>query len=175
MIHLESNTAKLDRLGPFRFTRLAVISPAALLAHLRDPRVARHLPLLPPAIDEAFIGQLVQAKEECWERDGLGHWAILRGDDYVGWGGFQREGDAWDFGLVLRPAFFRQGHAIAVQAFEWARLHTKIEEVTFLLPLSRSERALTRLGARPLGTADYAGTPYRKWSLRLEALLRYRS
>lgn len=172
---LANDSANLDRLGPFRFVRLTEVAPEAILAHLRDPRVARHLPLLPPAIDLAFVEQLVQAKEQCWKRDGLGHWAILHGGDYAGWGGFQREGEDWDFGLVLCPSYFRHGQAIAVQACEWASHYRGIEEVTFLLPLSRSERALTRLGATPLETVDYAGTAYRKWSLRLEAMLQDRS
>lgn len=116
----------------------------------------------------ALVEKVIAAKEACWGRDGLGHWAILHDGEYAGWGGFQREGDDWDFGLVLRPAYFRHGKAIAIQAFEWARRHTSIEEVTFLLPLSRSERALQRLGARPMGTSEHADLPFRKWCLDLE-------
>ncbi|WP_428028008.1 GNAT family N-acetyltransferase [Altererythrobacter sp.] len=151
----------------FRFGRFTNVDPVALLAHLRDPRIARHLPLLPDDPDAAFVSQLIATKEACWERDGLGHWAILHEGEYAGFGGFQREGDEWDFGLVLRPKYFRQGKDIALQAFDWARHHTQIEEVTFLLPLSRSERALQRLGARPMGISELLGISFRKWCLNL--------
>ncbi len=150
--------------------RLTDIDPDVILAHLRDPRIAQHLPLLPANPDAALVKQMIETKEECWERDRLGHWAILHDGEYVGWGGFQRELDEWDFGLVLRPEFFQQGKAIALQAFEWARRHTGIEEVTFLLPLSRSKRALLRLGARPLGISEHADIPFRKWRLKLGAV-----
>lgn len=116
----------------------------------------------------ALVEKIVAAKEACWERDGLGHWAILHDDGYAGWGGFQREGEEWDFGLVLRPEFFRQGKAIALQAFEWARRHTNITKVTFLLPLSRSDRAPRRFGARLVGIYELANIPFRKWCLDLE-------
>lgn len=154
-----------DKYGACCFVRLPEVEPAAILAHLRDPRIARHLPLLPAEPDMALVEKIIAAKEACWEGDGLGHWAILHDGEYAGWGGFQREGNEWDFGLVLRPAYFRHGKAIAIQVFEWARRHTNIEEVTFLLPLSRSERALQRFGARPMGTSEHAGLPFRKWSL----------
>lgn len=157
-----------DRFGAFCFVRLPEVEPAAILGHLRDPRIARHLPLLPADPDMALVEKVIAAKEACWERDGLGHWAILHDGDYAGWGGFQRDGDDWDFGLVLRPAYFRRGKAIAIQVFEWARRHTNIEEVTFLLPLSRSERALQRLGARQMGISEHVGIPFRKWCLDLE-------
>ena len=158
-----------DSYGAFCFVRLPEVEPATILGHLRDPRIARHLPLLPADPDMALVEKIIAAKEACWERDGLGHWAILHNGEYVGWGGFQREGEEWDFGLVLRPEFFRQGKAIALQAFGWARRHTNITKVTFLLPLSRSERALQRLGARPVCISELGGIPFRKWCLDLEA------
>lgn len=49
--------------------------------------------------------------DACWARYGLGHWAFLAEGRHVGWGGFQREGDEWDFGLVLRPYAFRPAYA----------------------------------------------------------------
>lgn len=158
-----------DSYGAFRFVHLPDVEPVAILGHLRNPRLARHLPLLPAEPDMALVEKIIAAKEDCWERDGLGHWAILHNGEYVGWGGFQREGEEWDFGLVLRPEYFRHGEAIAIQAFKWARHHTNITEVTFLLPLSRSERALQRLGARPVCISELGGIPFRKWCLDLEA------
>ena len=157
------------RFGHYEFARLSDVDGSAILAHLRDPRIARHLPLLPAEPDMALVEQIVSAKDACWERDGLGHWAIFHGDEYVGWGGLQREGEEWDFGLVLRPEFFRHGKAIALQLLEWAYRSADIREVTFLLPLSRSELALVRIGAQPIGYVDHAEQTFRKWKLCLRS------
>lgn len=158
----------MDEAGLFQFGRMKDIDPQLVLEQLLDPKVARHLPLLPPNPDLALARQIIAMKEEGWERDGLAHWAITCGGEYVGWGGFEKLDDEWDFGLVLRSSYFRQGQAIARQAFDWARKHTDIAEITFLLPLSRSERVLIRLGARPVGVTDYSGTPFRKWAYALD-------
>ena len=92
------------------------------------------------------------AKEACWQRDGLGHWAILCNGAYAGWGGFQREGDEWDFGLVLKPGSFGLGVPITVKALAFARDDDRIPFVTFLLPPSRKHlRWLDRLGAVFIG------------------------
>ena len=148
------------------FRRLTEIPPAAILAQMSDPRVGAHLPLAPAAWDLAAVEALVAAKEATWDRDGLGHWAILADGAYVGWGGFQREGEEWDFGLVLVPVAFGLGLRIAARALETARADPRIPFVTFLLPLSRRRLgALARLGARPLGVVEHAGVPFRKFRL----------
>lgn|GEM_PF-322549 len=151
----------------YTFARLSGIAPEVVLAHLREPRIARHLPLLPEHPTLALARQLIAAKEACWDRDGLGHWAILANGRYAGWGGFQREGEDWDFGLVLRPEHFRGGRAIALQALAWARARTAIAEVTFLLPRSRSRRSLERLGARMTGESEHDGVSFARWVLDL--------
>ncbi|SFI07388.1 GNAT family N-acetyltransferase [Albimonas pacifica] len=152
------------------FRRLPEVAPAAILAQMSDPRVAAHLPLAPAAWDLAAVEALVAAKEACWARDGLGHWAILADGVYVGWGGFQKEGAEWDFGLVLTPEAFGLGLRIAARALVAARADPRIPFVTFLLPLSRRRLgALARLGARPLGVVDHAGVPFRKFRLETPA------
>lgn len=148
-----------------RFIRLSEIDPIVLLDHMSDRRIARHLPLLGTGWDLERIAAFVQVKEQFWERDGLGHWAILADQDYVGWGGFQKEGDDWDFGLVLRPEYFSLGQLIFGQAIEWLSAHREIGEVTFLLPPTRSRRVPERLGARYCGETTYADTVFTKWSL----------
>jgi hypothetical protein len=72
------------------FTRLTEVDPAEILAHMSDPKVAEHMPLLTFDWDEAAVADFVAMKEDHWRRDGLGHWAILSGGRYVGWGGFRR-------------------------------------------------------------------------------------
>ena len=148
------------------FTRLPDIDPGEIVAHMSDPRVATHMPLLTGAWDEAACAAFVQTKEECWRRDGLGHWAILCNGAYAGWGGFQKEGDEWDFGLVLKPEHFGLGARIAAKALTFARADERISFVTFLLPPSRTRLGgLKRLGASYVGDVDYGGKRFLKYRL----------
>ena len=136
------------------------------MAHMSDPRVAAHMPLLDAPWSAQTQAAFIAAKEACWARDGLGHWAILYDDSYVGWGGFQKEGPDWDFGLVLKPESFGLGLRIARKALARARSDPRIPYVTFLLPPSRKHLgALRRIGARPLGEVTHDGTRFRKFRL----------
>jgi len=148
------------------FVRLPSIQLTEILSHMTEPRVAEHMPLLNVkwTLDEAE--KFVMAKEETWGRDGLGHWAILSDGTYVGWGGFQKEGDEWDFGLVLKPQYFGLGMAISRKAIEFARADSRIDFVTFLLPISRKNLgALTRGGAKFVGNIEYEGATFLKYRL----------
>ena len=148
------------------FTRLSEIDPAEIVAHMSDPLVAVHLPLLTFAWDVRVAAKFIAKKEECWARDGLGHWAILANNRYVGWGGFQKEGDEWDFGLVLRPCAFGLGGRIAKRAIDFAIADERIPFVTFLLPPSRRNLgALYRLGAQQVGEIEYEGATFLKFHL----------
>ena len=160
----------MRRAGPpdIAFARLTEVSREEILAHMQDPRVGEHMPLMTEPWDARTVDGFIEAKEACWQRDGLGHWAILCEGRYVGWGGFQREGEDWDFGLVLRPDAFGLGLSIALKALDFARADPRISHVTFLLaPSRRSLSALDRLGARFLGEAEYEGTRFRKYRLNL--------
>ena len=120
-----------------KFVSLETIAPAEITAHMSDPRMAEHMPLLVGDWDDEKTRAFLAGKAECWRRDGLGHWAILIDGAYAGWGGFQKEGDEWDFGLVLRPDFFGAGISIASKALEHAKNDHRISYITFLLPRSR--------------------------------------
>ncbi|MEP2531759.1 GNAT family N-acetyltransferase [Shimia sp.] len=149
------------------FVPLGDVDPEEILRHMADPRVAEHLPLLTGAFDRAMLAQFLEAKAACWSRDGLGHWAILNHGVYVGWGGFQREGDDWDFGLVLKPERFGLGAAITRKALKFARDHKDIDQVTFLLaPSRRSLRALDRLGATFDGRVEHGAETFLKYRLK---------
>lgn len=148
------------------FIRLTEVAPAEINAHMSDPRVAEHMPLLGAGWDPARVGDFIAAKEACWQRDGLGHWAILSDGAYVGWGGFQKEGEEWDFGLVLKPEAFGLGLRIARAALDIARTDDRIPFVTFLLPPSRRNLgALARMGAVAVGQVEYEGERFRKYRL----------
>ncbi|MDA8747862.1 GNAT family N-acetyltransferase [Litoreibacter sp.] len=148
------------------FARLPQVDPRHILAHMSDPRVAEHMPLLTAKWDMAAVTGFVSTKEACWARDGLGHWAVLADDRYVGWGGYQREADEWDFGLVLTPNAFGLGMQITRKALALAVADQRIPFVTFLLPPSRKHlRALDRFGARFVGQVDYEGAAFLKYRL----------
>jgi len=133
---------------------------------MSDPRVAAHMPLLVNHWNHRSLVEFISAKEEYWRRDGLGHWAILSDDEYVGWGGFQKEGDEWDFGLVLKPECFGLGPRIVKKSLEFARADARIPYVTFLLPPSRKHlRGLARLGAQFICEVEHKGADYLKYRL----------
>ncbi len=148
------------------FARLPDIPAAEIIAHMSDPRVAEHMPLLKTKWDVQILAEFVAAKEACWQRDGLGHWAILCNGSYVGWGGFQKEGDEWDFGLVLKPEYFGLGTRITRKAIQFAMADQRIPYVTFLLPPSRKNLgALKRLGAEFVRETEHDGARFLKYRL----------
>ena len=152
-----------------RFARLTEIEPTEIAAHMSDPRVAEHMPLLTFEWDTEAVAKFVAQKEQCWARDGLGHWSFLSNGHYVGWGGFQKENDEWDFGLVLRPDAFGLGRRITRKAIDFAIADERIPFVTFLLPPSRTKLgALRRLGARHVGEIEYDGARFLKFRLETE-------
>ncbi|WP_440959017.1 GNAT family N-acetyltransferase [Oceanicaulis sp. LC35] len=149
-----------------RFADLGAVPPDALVAHMNDPRVAAHLPLLTErwGIDEARAFQ--SAKQQRWLEDGLGHWAIYSGQRYVGWGGFEKEGEVWDFGLVLTADAFGLGRQVFLKALDFARKDDRIERISLLLAPSRKHlSALTRYGAVFVGEDDYAGQRFLRYEL----------
>lgn len=151
------------------FVRLRQIAPNKILSHMSDPRVAAHLPLLKGGFDGEMLAQFLRIKDACWTRDGLGHWGILNFGDYVGWGGFEKQGPMWDFGLVLRVQDFGLGMVITRHALEFARSDPRIKRVSFLLaPTRRHFGALERLGATPAGEVVHAGERFRKFVLNTE-------
>lgn len=153
-----------------RFGRLTEVAIADIVAHMSDPRLREHMPLLKGPWGETEARAFVAAKEACWARDSLGHWAFFAGERYVGWGGYQKEGPEWDFGLVLRPQDFGLGACITRQALEFARREPSIPYVTFLLPPSRRRLAvLTRLGARSCDSVQCAGTSFLKFCLKTDS------
>jgi hypothetical protein len=148
------------------FARLPSVSPEELVAHMSDLRMAAHMPLLSFKWDRNRVDAFVAAKEAQWMRDGLGHWAFLTNDVYAGWGGLQKEGDEWDFGLVLKPNRFGLGPRIAKQVLDFARADDRIPFVTFLLPPTRKKLgALERLGAQYVGGVVYERARFMKYRL----------
>ena len=148
------------------FGQLRDIPEDEIMSHMSDPRVAEHMPLLTFTWDKRALIKFIEVKEECWGRDGLGHWAIFHKGAYVGWGGFQKEGSEWDFGLVLKPECFGLGQRITRKALAFAKADSRIPFVTFLLPLSRTKTAaLRRLGAEFIEEIELEGAVFKKYKL----------
>lgn len=146
--------------------RLTDVSLEDIVSHMNDRRVAEHMPLLTSKWTHEDAKEFVSTKERTWQRDGLGHWAILSGGAYVGWGGFQKEGEDWDFGLVLMPDHFGLGIEISRKAIEFAGADPRIDFVTFLLPPSRKNLgALYRVGAEFVGNIEYDGEVFKRYRL----------
>ena len=139
------------------------------MRHMSDPQIAKHMPLLTFEWNDVAVEKFIATKEECWSKDGLGHWAILVNGQYVGWGGFQKEGDEWDYGLVLKAGSFGLGVRITKKAIEYAIADDRIAYVTFLLPPSRRNLgALKRFGAIFVGETDYEGATFLKYRLKTQ-------
>lgn len=156
----------IDPRAAITFVRLPEVPRHELIAHMSDPRLAAHMPLLNGRWDDERADAFVAAKEVFWARDGLGHWGILANGAYVGWGGFQKEGEEWDFGLVLKPSCFGLGVRITKLALAFAVADERIPYVTILLPPSRKRLgALSRLGATFVGEVDYDHARFRKYHL----------
>ena len=151
------------------FVRLPDIAPDEIIAHMSDPRIAEHMPLLTSKWNRQVLTEFIATKEACWRRDGFGHWAILCNGVYVGWGGFQKEGDEWDFGLVLKPDSFGLGPRIARKAIAFAIADERIPYITFLLPPSRTRLGgLAKRGARFVGEVEHDGRQFLKYHLDTE-------
>lgn len=153
------------------FVRLAEVPLDTLVAHMSDPRMAEHMPLLTAPWTRDTAAAFVRTKEALWERDGVGHEAIFHDGRYVGWGGFQKEGHDWDFGLVLTPDAFGLGGRITREALARARSDPRIPSVTFLLPPSRTRlKALARLGATFVSEVEHEGAVFRKYRVETGGL-----
>ena len=131
---------------------------------LTDPEVHRHMPLGGDDWTEATAASWVAGKDGQWAANGYGPWALRVDGVFAGWGGFQKEGEDADFGLVLLPQFWGQGLAIGVELLRrgWAM---GLPSVTFLLPPSRRMKGLARLGFMPDGEVDYDGHQFLRFRM----------
>ena len=147
------------------FHRLAEIAAADWLCLLTDPETRRHMPLAGEHWDEARAEAWARGKDDQWQANGYGPWAIRIDGAFAGWGGFQKDGREADLGLVLLPQFWGHGAAIFRRLLASAStLH--LDAVTLLLPPSRSrQNGLRRLGFEPAGECVHGGHVFLKYRL----------
>lgn len=147
------------------FHPLSEIPAAELLALLTDPDVRRHMPLAGDNWDAEGAANWARAKDAQWQENGYGPWAIRIDGTFAGWGGFQKEGDEADLGLVLLPGLWGHGAAIFRELVRRGA-EMQLRNVTIMLPPSRVRlKGLVRLGFEPAGQLDYAGQRFLKFRL----------
>lgn len=158
-----------ERPSRIAFVPLASIGAAHLVRMLTDADVRRHMPLAGDDWDEAKAAEWARAKDHQWLENGYGPWAIMVGDEFAGWGGFQKEGDEADLGLVLLPAYWGQGAAIFRELVQRGQT-MDLGIISVLLPPSRVRlKGLVRLGFAPAGEIEYAGHRFLKFTLARQA------
>jgi RimJ/RimL family protein N-acetyltransferase len=147
------------------FHPLSEIPAAELVALLTDPDVRRHMPLAGDNWDPESAVAWAHAKDAQWQENGYGPWAIRISGAFAGWGGFQKEGDEADLGLVLLPGQWGHG-AVIFRELVRRGAELQISNITIMLPPSRVRlKGLARLGFEPAGELDYAGRRFLKFRL----------
>ncbi len=131
------------------FTRLSEVDPRFIIELLNDPAVRRHLPLARGYFGPAECEKFVADTEQIWQQNGYGPWAFVIGDEFIGWGGLQPEGDDVDVGLVLRQSYWGAGRSLYKRIIAYAFGELGLGSVIALLPPSRTRvAAMQRLGFR---------------------------
>lgn len=147
------------------FHAFAEIPAAQWLALLTDPDVRRHMPLAGDGWTEASATDWARSKDRQWQENGYGPWAIRVDGAFAGWGGFQKEGEEVDLGLVLLPGHWGHGAQIFTEMVSRGR-QMELSPITILLPPSRTRmKGLARLGFTPDGAFDYDGQRFLKFRL----------
>jgi hypothetical protein len=146
--------------------RFAEIAPATWLTLLNDRDVHRHMPLSgATALTDPMAAEWAAGKARQWDENGYGPWALKLDGTFIGWGGFQKEGEEADFGLVLLPAYWGKGAAVFREILVRGR-QLSLDPITILLPPSRLRlKGLGRLGFIPAGEITYDGHKFLKFRL----------
>ena len=156
--------------GNISFKRLGEVSSDVIIDLMNDSDVRRHLPLARGRFGEAECERFVAAKDRIWDENGYGPWAFLLGDDFVGWGGLQPEGDDVDLGLVLRRAYWGAGQVLYRRFIDQAFGELGVQSLITLLPVSRTRVAgLRRLGFHEDGEVTIEGEVFNRYRLPRDA------
>lgn len=147
------------------FHSFSEIAAADLVHLLNDPDVRRHMPLAGDTWEEAHARDWGNGKDAQWQQNGYGPWAIRIDGAFAGWGGFQKEGEEADLGLVLLPQYWGEGASVFRELLRRG-VDLPLGNITILLPPSRARTSgLARLGFIPDGEVAYAGQRFLKFRL----------
>lgn len=148
-------------------TRLTGVPVEEVAALLNEPRNARHMPLVGEPFTVPAAEAWVGAKDAQWAEHGYGPWAVMVDDRFVGWGGFQHEEAGADLALVLDPAHWGLGAAVARRMLQIGFEQLGLPAVLVALPYSRTspDRALARWGFEPAGETTFGEVVFRQYLL----------
>lgn len=155
------------------FRRLPEVSLRLIIELMNDADVRRHMPLARGHFGVRECERFVAEKERLWRENGFGPWAFFLGDDFMGWGGVQPEGDDLDVGLVLRKAYWGAGRVLYTRIIDQAFDELDVDSVITLLPPSRTRLAgLRRLGFRSDGETTISSERFLRYRLERAAYRR---
>jgi hypothetical protein len=173
MVHVKESPTG-DPCEEITFSRLTEVPLGAVQNLLNEPRNRRHMPLAGD-FSEAAAARWVGEKDAQWDRNGYGPLAVHIGGQFAGWGGFQRELDGADFGLVLAPRYWGCGRVVAslllAQGFDVLCL----DEVLVALPRTRRPAVLQRFGLQRHGQVSYGDAVFEQYRLSRTDWLRLRT
>jgi [ribosomal protein S5]-alanine N-acetyltransferase len=145
---------------------MSSIPVADWLELLNHPRVKQHMPLATEDFTLETCANWIAGKERLWETHGFGPQALVWAGEFVGWGGFQPEGDDADLSLVLHPKHWGLGIPIVKAMLEEGFERFRFPSVIILLPPSRTKLLpLSRLGFQRDGTVEWGGVSFMRFRL----------
>ena len=148
------------------FGPLSDVAPSDWLTLLNNRSVHRHMPLAGAQWSADQARDWAAGKDRQWVENGYGPWAIHIDGAFAGWGGFQKEGEDADLGLVLLPPYWGHGAAIYAELVGRGFRDLGLPSITILLPPSRPGlKAPARLGFRLDGEVDYDGHRFLRFRL----------
>lgn len=151
------------------FVCLLEIELGEIVVYMFDVCVVEYMLLLIFEWDVVVVVKFVVQKEVCWVCDGLGYWVFLVDGYYVGWGGFQKEGDEWDYGLVLWLDVFGFGVYILKKVLVFVVVDVCILFVIFfLLLLCKNLGVFKWFGVIFVGEIEYDGVIFLKFRLEMQ-------
>ncbi len=144
----------------------------AWLELLNHPRVKTHMPLATGDFTAASCAAWIEGKERTWTDHGFGPHAFVWDGEFVGWGGYQPEGDDADLGLVLHPKHWGLGVPIVKALLREGFERFRFSSVIVLLPRSRTRLlGLSKLGFQRDGEMDVLGMGFMRFRLHKETWL----
>jgi [ribosomal protein S5]-alanine N-acetyltransferase len=154
------------------FKSMSDIPVPEWLELLNHPQVKKHMPLATDDFTAGSCAAWIEGKERTWTEHGFGPHAFVWDGAFVGWGGYQPEGDDADLGLVLHPKHWGLGlpivRALLTEGFE----RFGFSSVIALLPSSRTRLlGLQRFGFQRDGEMGVLGIGFLRFRLHKEAWL----
>lgn len=150
----------------YSFHRFSEIPAGDWSTLLNDCEVSRHMPLAGADWTADRAAEWAAGKDQQWQENGYGPWAIRIDGTFAGWGGFQKEGEDADFGLVLLPKYWGHGRALHDVMIAKGFAEFGFESITILLPPSRRRlKSLVRRSYLPDGEIDYDGKRFLRFRM----------